>query len=227
MTLNDWTPAWRVLLFAAFSVAGAIGLVLLGESEQRDRETVGFIEFTPPAPAGHPAVPTLRLRLNPDDRAWYPCEWSHTEAGVATGAGERLFYVTAELVPVSEAVGGQDLLRTYARQNDLTGHPECQDVATEFRAASRGPVWVQRYTDLLPDRHAEHAAQARRYAAIYDRLEVLRYAEVWNGFVLELRFHLPPGSGTRLEPRIWEMVRGFEVTEQSTRPPPGLPYRTR
>jgi hypothetical protein len=212
MTPKGWPLAWRALLLAVLGVAGVFGLHSLHGPEWR--ETVGFIEFTPPVPAGRPPVLTLRLRLNPEDRAWYPRDRSIAEAGVVNGTGDRLFYVMSDLVPVGETVGATELLRTFASRNDLADHPDCHDVRTEFRDTPRGPVWVQRYTDLAPDRLANRLTRPQHHTASFDRLDVLRYADVRHGLVLELRFFLPPGGESRLEPFIWEMVQQMEVTDR-------------
>jgi hypothetical protein len=193
------------------STAALVGLLFLAYPVRRPPETVGFAEFRPPGPAGHPVRLTVRLGLPSDFRAQYTREHPDTEAGIANATGDRLFYVTARLVPVTREIGGGTMLQTFARQNSLTGDADCLDISAGFRTTARGPIWCQRYTEVFG---GHRAAEAPDLGGRPDRLAVLRYAEEWRGLVLELEFHMRVDRKAELEPLIWDAVRGMEFADR-------------
>jgi hypothetical protein len=194
------------------STAALIGLVFLSYPAHRPpQETVGFAEFRPPGPAGHPAGLTVRLNLPPGLRAKYAREHPDAEAGVEDARGVRVLYVTTRLVPVGPGADGETALHAFARQNSLTGRADCLDVSGEFRQTARGPVWCQRYTEVFG---GHRAAEAPDLGGRPDRLAVLRYAEEWRGLVLELEFYMRVDREGELKPLVWDAVRGMELTDR-------------
>jgi hypothetical protein len=178
------------------------------------RESVGSVEFEPPLPDGHPASLVVRLNLPPEFRVRYAREHPLTEAGVASPAGERLFYVTAEVVADGPQPAAGDLLGDYARRRDLTGVEGYREVSAEFRTTRRGAVWCQRYADVRRPGERARSSEPGGSETTWDRMEVLRYAEVWQGFILELEFYIDPGRADELAPLIWTTIEGMELAER-------------
>lgn len=214
---KQW-PVLRVLTAFALSLSALGVLFFLSHSLGPPHgESFGSAEFEPLVPDGHPASLTVRLSLPPGYRVRYARDSSLTEAGVANDAGERLFYVTVEVVTVTGLPAAGDLLREYARRNDLAGRDGYREVSAEFRATPRGPVWIQRYDDVRRPGDRTRSAPGQPEVT-WDRLEVLRYAEVWEGLVLELVFYFGPGRADELATLVWTAVQATELTERPARP---------
>jgi hypothetical protein len=166
-------------LRAAFLLGTAVlaGWLFLSYSTRRPpRETVGFAEFRPAGPAGHPTGLTVRLNFPPGFRARYAREDPDVEAGVADAKGSPLLYVIAGLLPPPDGPANETPLRRFAQHNDRTGDAGYRDVSAEFRTTRRGAVWLQRYTDLTRRRSPADPGGSGG-ADGPDHTDVLRYAE--------------------------------------------------
>jgi hypothetical protein len=210
-------PAHGVLFVAVFGVAAVTALALRDRAGRQPPETVGYAAFEPPPPPGHPGGITVRMTLPTGHRARYTRQRAATEAGVETAAGDRLFYVTVELVPVAVPAADPDPLRDYARRNDLSGHDGYTDVSVEFRATARGLVWVQRYADAVRPGDRTRLVGPGQREVVWDRIEVVRCAEVWRGCILVTHFYHAPGRADELGPMIVQIVQTLDVADRPER----------
>lgn len=209
-------PAYRVWLAFLASTAVLTGFVFLSYPVPRPplrTKTIGFAEFKPPSPAGHPTGLTVRLNLPADFHVSYARDHADAEAGIANAQGGRQFYVIVRLASVLQEAEGEPPLQAFARQNQLVDDLESFDASAEFRTSPRGAIWCQQYVEAFRS-HNQARSMKDWDGSQTDRLDVLRYAEEWQGLILELEFHVRPGNGSRLEPRIWSIVREMELVER-------------
>lgn len=195
--------------WAAFflGTAALVGLTwMTGSSRRQPPETVGFVRFHPPVPPGHQRGVTVQLNLPPGFRARPSRDHEDTESGVANARGEPQFYVTVRLAAVQPGSKGASPLQAFARQQGATTKPDWFDVGSEFRVTVRGPVWLRRHTETVQNSDLDRAG-VRNRAAGFDRMSVLRFAEEWDGMVLELGFSLRPDGTKEQEDLVWTVVR--------------------
>jgi hypothetical protein len=111
-------------------------------------------------------------------------------------------------------------LRDYARRHDLAGVEGFRDVSAEFRTTRRGPVWFQQCTHVRPPGERPRPPDASGPETGWDRVGIIRSAEVWHGLILELEFTIDPARADEVAPLIWTAVEGMEVAERPAQPGP-------